>query len=800
MVKDIAIVNQYNGCFKTKTNNDTFFPFKVFGLSPSTKEKTENKKTVLLYQNQGLIKILNQKRTSALVQFKGDEIKEKILVEIGISNETKIEEMLHTEQRTCFDKNWISLLNHPNQINDFVCLICKQVANNPVEISCQQHQNLDGSLIIGEHCLKQFLAANPNSCPVQPHEHCEYTKIRLAQRQIGELKVKCPRQFAQELQALNQGHEKKTDVMKCNFSGKLKEINEHLNNTCSLKLIDCWFKPFGCGYHSNKLSIDEHMISKGQVHIELVMKAFETLKQTLELLQEGIKQLQSQNEKLKLEVQLTKKKDKDDLMLLKQTSVLKIKKKSKNNAEPIQKQENENQQTEELVHKYLQTIQAKDNQLLEKENEIKKIQTKGQQELLKLRAEIENVKRDFAEKEKQILSHHEKELNELKEKNHKLTLEFEKLVQYNNLNKRNYVPLNFDLFRSANPLKRFFGHTKAVYSVDYLQVDNGKFLCSGSDDYTVRVWDVDTAKQLKIFNGHSNFVNCVKFSPYHQHTYHRSISCSASSDQTIRFWDFDSDRQIQLFNGHEKGVSSIQFSPFSGGRYLCSGSFDNTIRLWDVETSKSLQVLKGHTHSIWCVDISPSQSNNNAKDNKNASAGVIGGTGYTICSGCQDNTIYLWDIETAKRLIVFNGHENVVRDVKYSPYGSGINGGGNTICSASDDKTIRLWDIRSKKEIQVFKGHKQAIWAVEYPPFVIASRDKIAVSNANIICSGSGDKTIYFWDVRTAKQLHGIKGNDLDGGILCLRIPLIESKVKRNDDYDNILCYGSNNGTICMWG
>ncbi|ETN99165.1 WD-40 repeat protein, partial [Reticulomyxa filosa] len=251
------------------------------------------------------------------------------------------------------------------------------------------------------------------------------------------------------------------------------------------------------------------------------------------------------------------------------------------------------------------------------------------------------------------------------------------------------------------------------------------------------------------------------------------------------------------FKGYSKCVNTIQFSPFTGGRYLCSGSDDNTIRLWDVETSKSLHVFNGHSCYVWCVEFSPLQ--NNSKDTNKI--GVVGGAGYTICSGSNDKTIRLWDIENTKQLAVFNGHESRVSSVKYSRNETSIVG-GNMICSGSGDKTVRLWDIRTGKQIHIFKGHTSDVLAVEYLP---SENDS---SDTNIICSGSNDNTIRFWDIRANKQLHEIKGFDDNTEIRSFEFVPFDQDLKNNEKSKKntkdccgySLCYGSGNGLIRVLG
>ncbi|ETN98146.1 hypothetical protein RFI_23059, partial [Reticulomyxa filosa] len=55
--------------------------------------------------------------------------------------------------------------------------------------------------------------------------------------------------------------------------------------------------------------------------------------------------------------------------------------------------------------------------------------------------------------------------------------------------------------------------------------------------------------------------------------------------------------------------------------------------------------------------------------------------------------------------------------------------------------------------------------------------------SSNVICSGSKDNTIRFWDIRTNKnQLHVIKGDKKeDYGIYCLKLLQFKKKSKNNN-------------------
>ncbi|ETO07545.1 WD-40 repeat protein [Reticulomyxa filosa] len=359
----------------------------------------------------------------------------------------------------------------------------------------------------------------------------------------------------------------------------------------------------------------------------------------------------------------------------------------------------------------------------------------------------------------------------------------------------------FNTFCSSSKLRKLCnGHNDCVNSIGYSTFDDNQLICSGSYDNTVRVWDMKDNKHIQPFNGHSDYVYCVKFSPYHYYNYCQNVICSSSQDKTISFWNFKGNQQLNTFNGHTNGICSIVFSQFNGGKYLCSGSYDKTIRLWNVETSKSLHIFKGHEYCVCCVEMSPLQSNSNNNESNNI--GVIGGSGYTICSGSHDFTIRLWDIETANELILFKGHEGGAMSVKYGSNELGNIGGANTILSGSSDKSVCLWDIRSGQQIQMFDGHTNNVNAVEYSPFVV--KNDIKTVTSNVICSGSRDNTIRFWDIRSNKnELYMIEGNSKefeDYGIKCLTfVSLKKTKNNRQRFNDISLIYGLYCGRICVW-
>eukprot|EP00276_Gloeochaete_wittrockiana_P010477 CAMPEP_0184658372 /NCGR_PEP_ID=MMETSP0308-20130426/25222_1 /TAXON_ID=38269 /ORGANISM="Gloeochaete witrockiana, Strain SAG 46.84" /LENGTH=793 /DNA_ID=CAMNT_0027097317 /DNA_START=435 /DNA_END=2816 /DNA_ORIENTATION=+ len=196
------------------------------------------------------------------------------------------------------------------------------------------------------------------------------------------------------------------------------------------------------------------------------------------------------------------------------------------------------------------------------------------------------------------------------------------------------------------------GHTDWVTSVSL--AEDGKWCSSGSEDQTVRVWSVRTGKEIKVLKGHTDTVNAVAMSS------DGALVVSGSDDKTVHMWHVISGTCIKKFQGHADIVKSVVLS--QDGRLVVSGSADKTIRVWDVSTGSSIRVLSGYSGAWHSVSIT-----SNAK---------------YVAAPTQRGKLCVWAVDDGRLLLTL--------DAKGSPHRASMSADGKVIASFYEGR-LQFW-------------------------------------------------------------------------------------------------------------
>jgi WD40 repeat protein len=268
-------------------------------------------------------------------------------------------------------------------------------------------------------------------------------------------------------------------------------------------------------------------------------------------------------------------------------------------------------------------------------------------------------------------------------------------------------------------LRSFLGHTGHITTA-CLSAD-GRRALSGGFDRTVRLWDVDRAKEIRRLEGHTDIVWAVALSPDGKR------ALSASQDRTVRLWDVENGRLLHRMEGHGATVGCVTFLP--GSRYGLSSCWDRTVRLWDLDSGREWKrfdvgmvvtvavfpdgkrALFGSNDGylgLWDLEAGkelrrlacPSDSINSlaiSADEKRAAAAHA------------DGAVRLYDLDSGKEVGRLDGHSDSVTSVAFSP-------DGRRLLSSGLDKTVRLWDAASGRELCCFEGHRELVGRALFTP------------------------------------------------------------------------------------
>lgn len=283
------------------------------------------------------------------------------------------------------------------------------------------------------------------------------------------------------------------------------------------------------------------------------------------------------------------------------------------------------------------------------------------------------------------------------------------------------------------------GHSWVVHSVAI--TPDGKTIVSGSEDATIKIWNLATGQLQLTLTGHSNEVKSVAISP------NRQTIVSGSWDCTIKLWHLSTGQEITTL-GHGYGISSVAISP--DGQTIASGSCltgnifaHEVIKLWQMGTGKELCTLTDSSNEIYSLAFSPD--------------------GRTLASCSPGNILTICHLATGKKLRTLRG-----RSVAFSP-------DRLTLASGSDEGTVEILQLGTGHVLRTLEGHAGAIYSVAFSP------------DGKTLVTGSGDSTIKLWLPDTGRELYTLTGHS--GAV---------NSVAFSPDGRTVVS-GSQDGTIKIW-
>lgn len=321
------------------------------------------------------------------------------------------------------------------------------------------------------------------------------------------------------------------------------------------------------------------------------------------------------------------------------------------------------------------------------------------------------------------------------------------------------------------------GHSDIIITID---TDwSGCWLATGAKDNTAKLWRLDAENDsyacYATFTGHAESIGAVALpnaaptvgsKEYDNPLDHPpKYLVTGSQDKTIKKWNISTSRAAYTHKAHDKDINAIETSYSTTSPLFASASQDRTVKIWDADTGQAIGVLRGHKRGVWTVAFSPPGMPSLTTSESGNASGAKG----MVLTGSGDKTVRIWSLTDYSCLRTFEGHVNSVLKVVWlpSPKQSGRDSRSVQVASAAGDGLVKVWDAQTSECAATLDNHIDRVWALAVKPAPILTSDdpkpadskqdedetadpSTSHSSQLELVSGSADSTLTFWTDTTS--------------------------------------------------